>query len=906
MMFPELSRLSLTAAGAVEGMVILCADARLARALRQAHARQQGDGSWRALAVATPAQWLDHLTSAALLRGELPPAALPGVFLNRAEEQVLWQQAVAEDSGAAEDASTLFDVQALARHALEADGLLRRWPVAIPEGWPDPEYQAFRRWRDSVTERCRASGWCGETEAMAWRIGCVERGVGGLPPAVAVAGFTAPDPLLTRLLAALAARGVRCSVLAPEGESRPRIAVHDAADSRAECRAAAAWAKDRLARQPGALLRIAVADLASSRERLARELDAALHPGLVGPVSASAERCWGFVSPQVLVDHDLVELGISLLHVAIAPQRLSQAGFGELLRRPGWSDDVAEADARARFEFFLRERLPPEASLARFRRQLEKSDLAGELPALCSTLGALADFAARGPRRRAPGVWGAAFRGLLAAVGWPGRRILTVADTAAVTNWSAVLDGLGRFDAVCGRIDATAALALARDAARGAGNDVPRSRIPQIEVCSCEEAGATPVDALWVMGLSEDAWPSPAQPNPLLPAERQRAAGVTAAAAATQYAMAALIEHSWLDAAAEVVLSWPGQRGDRILRPARIAGTAGAPADSVPVPVSLAFETLTRIDDDRAPPVEEGETVRGGTWLLRAQAICPAWAYYQFRLAAAVPPLPTLGLDARGRGSLLHSALEHFWRGRGQADLGRFDAAGCAAAVAAAVEAALTDYDAAAPEPLPPRFRQLERERLEILLQGWLPLELARAPFTVLAVEERHELTIEGLPVRVVVDRVDRLDADGRIVVIDYKSGRSASARSWAAARIDEPQLPIYAALVFPDRDVAAVALARVTPSDPGFIGVAATDGVLPGVAALDTARRDYPEARFPDWASVRRHWASALQGVAAEVRAGCAAVRVADERKLDYCDVRPLLRLDERRRQWEEGMDRR
>ena len=73
------------------------------------------------------------------------------------------------------------------------------------------------------------------------------------------------------------------------------------------------------------------------------------------------------------------------------------------------------------------------------------------------------------------------------------------------------------------------------------------------------------------------------------------------------------------------------------------------------------------------------------------------------------------------------------------------------------------------------------------------------------------------------IDRLDQLD-DGRLVVIDYKSGRSDRTGSWGAERILEPQLPIYAALAFPDRAVAAVALARVTREEPAFFGVAADD----------------------------------------------------------------------------------
>jgi exodeoxyribonuclease-5 len=202
---------------------------------------------------------------------------------------------------------------------------------------------------------------------------------------------------------------------------------------------------------------------------------------------------------------------------------------------------------------------------------------------------------------------------------------------------------------------------------------------------------------------------------------------------------------------------------------------------------------------------------------------------------------------------------------------------------------------------LPPRLRQLEERHLRELLAVWLEVEAQRLPFRVIACEERHELDIEGLPVRVVVDRVDQLD-DGRLMVIDYKSGRNDSADTWAAERIGEPQLPIYAALAFPDREVAAVALARVTRDDPAFLGVAESDGLLPGLKALDQQRKRYAEDEFPDWSALRRLWAERITGLAREVRDGTAAVVFEDEKMLAYCDVLPLLRVAERQQQWEEG----
>ena len=139
-------------------------------------------------------------------------------------------------------------------------------------------------------------------------------------------------------------------------------------------------------------------------------------------------------------------------------------------------------------------------------------------------------------------------------------------------------------------------------------------------------------------------------------------------------------------------------------------------------------------------------------------------------------------------------------------------------------------------------------------------------------------------------------------MVIDYKSGRNDSADTWAAERIGEPQLPIYAALAFPDREVAAVALARVTRDDPAFLGVAESDGLLPGVKALDQQRKRYAEDEFPDWNALRRLWAERITGLAREVRDGVAAVVFEDEKALAYCDVLPLLRVAERQQQWEEG----
>ncbi|MCL2635616.1 MAG: PD-(D/E)XK nuclease family protein [Betaproteobacteria bacterium] len=304
-----------------------------------------------------------------------------------------------------------------------------------------------------------------------------------------------------------------------------------------------------------------------------------------------------------------------------------------------------------------------------------------------------------------------------------------------------------------------------------------------------------------------------------------------------------------------------------------------------------------RIDDAVAPPVAAGEKISGGSWLLRAQAICPAWAFYQFRLGAEAMETPVEGLDPAARGTLVHGALEQFWRQtRDSAALAALDAAALSASIAAAVAAAIEGFEEKQGGALPARFRQLEAARLEKLLAVWLAAEARRpAPFAVVACEERMEVEIEGIRVAVVVDRIDCLD-DGQKAIIDYKTGAAIDIKNWAGQRLTEPQLPIYAALV--DDDIAAVAFAKVLIDKPVFAGIADEKDILPGVQGIgDERQKIFDPAIFPDWIAVVTHWRERLHAIAAEVRAGRAGVVFADEKDLQYCAVLPLLRLPERRR---------
>jgi exodeoxyribonuclease-5 len=163
------------------------------------------------------------------------------------------------------------------------------------------------------------------------------------------------------------------------------------------------------------------------------------------------------------------------------------------------------------------------------------------------------------------------------------------------------------------------------------------------------------------------------------------------------------------------------------------------------------------------------------------------------------------------------------------------------------------------------------------------------------------KLDIKGIRVEFKLDRVDVLP-DGRFVVIDYKTGSQISPNSWAEDRISEPQLPIYAALALIEGEVAAVCFAKVRAGEYQFVGIANDAGTLPGVKGLDEARKVFDAEKFPEWHALLQHWRDSLEAVADEIKAGEAAVRFEDEEQLAWCEVKPLLRLPERKLQLERG----
>jgi RecB family exonuclease len=174
----------------------------------------------------------------------------------------------------------------------------------------------------------------------------------------------------------------------------------------------------------------------------------------------------------------------------------------------------------------------------------------------------------------------------------------------------------------------------------------------------------------------------------------------------------------------------------------------------------------------------------------------------------------------------------------------------------------------------------LERKRLGKLAREWLEVERERAPFTVVATEDKRELAVAGLKLSGRIDRMDRLESGGH-AVIDYKTG-NPSPNQWMHERPEDPQLPLYA--LNAAEPVSAVAFAKLKTGGMRYMGFSRAKDAMPKVKQAE------------DWASLLAGWTKELEVLGSAFAAGDARV---DPKKLlstcRYCDLQPLCRVYER-----------
>ena len=857
-MLPKQELFARLAEGHAAGVTVVTPNVRLARELTaefDALQSAKGLSSWEAPDILFLDAFLQRLWEEALVsdRGDRLP-----LLLSAAQEQHLWEQ-ILERSG-------LLSVPQAAAQCRDAWRKQHQWRLG--EGAGNEDSAAFVAWSKEYRRRTKGDGMTASVDLARLPDVIPEYWQGVRRPRLLVAyAFDIAPPQTREFFARFELAECQPE---PRGGKSLRCAF---ASAKEEIEAAAKWARARL-EEGRRRIGVVVPDLGKRRREVARTFARVMQPGYNLPAvsgqSLPAERTplpFNLSLGLPLDAYPLAGAALDLLELAFGGLAFERAS--RLVRSPFLFGAEGERAQRAMLDVRLRRELDATVSLPKLiAAAADRSRL------LRACLEQVFE-AASGANAKSPSEWARQFSAVLDAAGFPGERVLDSDEFQTLAKWHGALSELSRLERVSRAMGPRECLALLR---RLCADTLfqPESPDAPVQVLGVLESAGLRFDCMWVSGLTDEAWPLPARPNPFLPIALQKKAGIPEASAEGSLELDRRLTQEWTRSAAEAVFSFPSKDKDRDIAPsALILGIAeGKPASAeFPRYRDLLFDDRKMVEfEDAKGPAFAGREVRGGTRVLADQAACPFRAFARWRLAADELDEPVDVPDARERGVLLHSFMKFLWLDlKGSEALSQDLRPALARAAEAAVEEA----------GLEGRFAELERARLVRLGGEWLELEKARAPFTVALAEEKRRIEVAGLQFDARLDRLDAL-AGGGHALIDYKSGAQVSRNAWLGERPDEPQLPLY--VLGAKEDVIAVAFAQLKTGEMRFRGFSKEKGALPKVDQAES------------WQGLLSGWKKETEKLGAGFAAGDA--RVDPKHGLDtcrLCHLKTLCRVHEK-----------
>jgi ATP-dependent helicase/nuclease subunit B len=878
------------ARGQAEGLTVVTPNQRLSHALRaQFDAQQvaQGLKAWETGDILPFGAFIARLWDEAL-HGDIA-ADLP-VPLSAVQEAALWEHIVRSSRHAA----GLLAPTLAAGQCVDAWRLLHGWRLdRAAFAVANEDARAFHEWVDGYERATRQNRQTDAARLADAVTRVLHEPALTKPRTLALAGFDVVTPQARDFLAALQAAGTTVvEVSLPAIESN-HVRV-ELLEDRHEIDAAARWARERLEANPGARIGVVVPGLAHDRARVHRAFANVMHPAQALEI-APAPMPFNLSLGTPLAAFPLVHDALRLLELAGGALPFAQAS--RLLRSPFVGGAETEAGVRARLDAALRKRCGPVVTLG----ALKRLSASPRLPRAPHWLDALARLEAvrkaTSGERKPASQWARVFSDALKAAGFPGERALDSAEHQTLERWHEALAELATLDRVLAAMTYRGARQCL-EAIVASGLFQPETPEVPIQVLGVLESAGLAFDHLWITGLDDESWPLPARPNPLLPIAEQKRARIPQADPISSLELDRRLTAGWLRSAREVVVSHANRRGEAELAASPLIADIPLAAIDDVVKVRgttlraaiAAAKAMETVEDARAPAAAPG-SYAGGTGLFRDQAACPFRGFARRRLHADALETPRPGIDARDRGTLVHSLLANVWdKLHTRQALMQMDAAALNDLIAESVAAALASLRKDRFDALGERFAELERARLTRLAHDWLAIERARGDFEVVNMEQKQPVTFGGITVNVKLDRLDRL-AEGGYAVLDYKTG-DCKVGAWLGARPDEAQLPMYA--IGGGRDVAAVAFAHVKAGELGFVGLGRKPDLLPGVNVIEK-NRSRGANRYANWEALLEGWRQELEAIGRGFSEGDARVDPKRRDTCSSCDQAMLCRVAEK-----------
>jgi ATP-dependent helicase/nuclease subunit B len=837
---------------------------------------QAGKTSWLSLDILPLTSWVKRMW----LEFTASQFDAAPFLLSPEAEQIIWETIIRLSPD-----KDLLQVTGTAELARAAWGILRQWQVdsAHPELQTTEDGVVFQRWAQEFIKLCETNQWLdlnSLTAAVSTQIQC---GSVTPPQKIILAGFTEITPAHKALLNACEAVHTQITIYEAERSANTvrRVCL---LDEDTEIHSMARWAKHLHEKDQQAMIGCVVPNLANLRPRIIEifsEVFAANNAYVLDPTTLPFNISAG----KSLTQYHIIHLALQLLRLnkhSITIDILSSLLFSPFLV-------AADTEQFARAQLLAQLQKDNVASIS--LGGLLNGDYLKDCPALYTSLQKIKEHTSS-QKKQPLSAWVTSFMTTLQLFGWPGERNLNSPEYQTAETWLKLLNEFTHFELFLGPVNYTDALHFLTYLTTSQIYQ-PESPETTVQILGALEAAEIPFDHLWVMGLDDSTWPQAPQPNPFIPLRMQRNLNMPHATAERELAFTQQLTVQLRDSAKDVIFSYASLLEDLPLRPspiiseiAEIAPVQLQLADFVPASLQIfAARSLEKIQDENAPALAGTENPRGGTAIFKNQAACPFKAFAENRLVARKHDPITLGLRADQRGNILHKAMELIWLelGSQQNLLGMPDDE-LHDLIASSIEIAITQK-AKSKMTGNKYYLRLEALRLQQLLLRWLTLEKLRPPFKIKSLEVRTSATFGNIPINFSADRIDE-SADGKHIIIDYKTGKNLSINNWFGDRPDEPQLPLYCVL---NRETTTgILFALINPVKMEWQGISERTLNIRGVKAI-------ADDKEISWSEQIDEWNATLSELASDFYHGKARVDPKlDEQTCQYCHLQALCRINE------------
>ncbi len=865
--------------------IFLTVNSRLARHLLSTFDQQENNTDVHETPTVLPLQtWLTQQFHLVNHTGK--------ILLSDFQERCLWESLI--ESSTKND--ELLQPAQTAQLIKQAWRFLTEWEVPLDTLTPfetQPEVQRLIQWIQLFQNHCDEKNWLSNVQLPDYLINHQQAII--LPKKIYLIGFDDITPNINKLLNELK---TKCHIdrieITKKNTTASQLSLADHDD---ELCTMAAWAKQLWTKNPNKQIACVVPELEKHRKQIHRVFTHTFCPENLLPSASHKIEPFNLSAGQSIDQHDMVKTALLLLRWSYQALPIKNCQY--LLQSPYLALNDTEQNMGAQIDAKLREK-----NLL-FVKPNDLFEIIATLHAnypnttWLTRLRNWTESLTENNQAKTPSSWAQQFIAMLKTLKWPGLQTQASNTFQYLERFKKLLLEFSQLDLLFEKISIQQAVKLLNTLCKQTIFQ-PKSHKEPIQIMGVLEASGLTFDEVWVMGLHNGIWPPPTKPNPFIPFAIQQQYQMPHATAARELAFCKAVTGRLKTSADNVIFSTPSHAGDQPLLPTKLLGDlpilnkTALNLSSEKTNLKTNTELLTNFIDSTAPPVDKTAEVRGGSQIFKLQATCPFKAFAGIRLNANPLATPHMGIDGATSGTLIHQILFLLWgKIKDQQTLHQLSHEQLSQLIDQAIEEAASEFKTQIIKQKSAYFWQVEKTRLKNIISQWMLYETDRPHFRVAQRETEIHITVNNLPLKLRIDRVDQL-ADGSYLLIDYKTGTN-SVNHWFQERLSEPQLPLYAAFTQADNNTnyTGLAFAEIRTGNITFKGVvsethAYAEKPAPGFTPINRTKNNL---MLYQWEALREHWQVTLKQLASDFCNGVADVNPANAQACQFCELHSLCR---------------